>query len=221
MENTPTIVVFLAIIFHKSAQTMNIINSPELLRTLFNALPSMVFIVDEDVKVYAFNQAAADVLPKEGNAILKHRGGEILQCVHSTETPKGCGYAPFCDGCVIRNSVKSAYVGDRVVRARTKMEVLKRGSKTEIYALISATAFQYDDKRLVLFVIEDISIIAELQKIIPICSYCHKIRDEKQTWARIEEYFKKNWDVNFSHGLCPECFIKEIEKIKNTEIAPV
>ena len=186
-----------------------------LLREIFDAMPSMVFVVDRDVNVQEYNKAASDFLLMERNSILKRRGGEIFQCIHSTEAPAGCGHAPFCKECVIRNSVKSASEGNRIVRARTRMEVFKEKNKTEIYALITATPFSYEDRNLVLLVIEDISVITELQRMIPICSICHKIRDEKEAWSQIEIYFKNNWDVDFSHGLCPECYKKEMDKLDN------
>ena len=193
---------------------MNADNDTGLLRKIFDAIPSMVFVVDEDVCIHEFNSAAADFLLIERAAILKRRGGEILHCIHSKETPGGCGRAPDCEGCVIRNSVNTAYNGNRVVRSRSKMEVLREGDKTEIYALITASPFEFKGKNLILLVIEDISIIAELQRLIPICSVCHKIKDEEETWGRIEAYFKEHWDVNFTHGYCPDCLQKEKVKLR-------
>lgn len=192
---------------------MNNENKAGLLRNIFDAMPSMIFVVDDDVNVQEYNKAAADFLLMERLSILKRHGGEILHCIHSTDVPEGCGRAPFCKGCVIRNSVKRASEGNRVERARIRLEVLRNGNKTEIYALITASPFTYNDKDLVLLVIEDISVIAELQRLIPICSICHKIRDEKEAWSQIEAYFKDNWDVDFSHSLCPDCYKTEMDKL--------
>jgi PAS domain-containing protein len=182
-----------------------------LLKIIFDAMPSMVFVVDDDVRIHEYNKAAADFLQIDRTAVLKRRGGEILHCIHSTESPEGCGHAHFCEACVIRNSVKSASEGNRIVRARTKMEVVRGGNKTEIYGLITASPFSYEDQNFFLLVIEDISEIAELQRMIPICSVCHKIRDEEEAWSKIETYFKDTWDVDFSHGLCPECYKKVMD----------
>jgi len=66
----------------------------------------------------------------------------------------------------------------------------------------------------VLLVVEDISEIAELKRMIPICSICKEVRDEKETWSRVETYFKEHWDVSFSHSLCPKCFKSEMGKIE-------
>lgn len=47
-----------------------------------------------------------------------------------------------------------------------------------------------------------------LQGILPICSSCKKIRDEKGSWKRIELYIRENSEADFSHGICPECVKK-------------
>ena len=45
-----------------------------------------------------------------------------------------------------------------------------------------------------------------LKGIIPICAHCKKVRDDAESWMRIESYLKTYWDVDFSHGYCPDCF---------------
>ena len=185
----------------------------DLMRTIFDAMPSLVLVVDEDVKVQEYNLAAAEFFLADRIAILKHRGGEVINCIYSTEVPGGCGHAESCGGCVVRNAVKSSFDGNRIVRSRAKMEVLRGGEKVEMYALITASPFVFGDENLALLVIEDINVIAELQKMLPICSVCNKIKDEKKAWLRIETYFKDHWDVDFSHSLCPECYKGEMEKI--------
>lgn len=183
-------------------------------RSVFDALPSLIFVVDEDVRIQEYNAAAAEFLSGKRVAILKHRGGEVLHCLHSTDEPEGCGRGPFCKTCVIRNSVVEAFKGSRILRRRTKIDTIRDGNKTELYALITCSPFRYVDRPYVLLVIEDISIIAELRRMIPICSVCREVQDEKESWSRIEAYFKKKWDVDFSHGLCPKCYQNEMAKLK-------
>ncbi|NNG01506.1 MAG: hypothetical protein HKM93_19115 [Desulfobacteraceae bacterium] len=55
--------------------------------------------------------------------------------------------------------------------------------------------------------------IKTLRGIIPICSYCKKIRDEKGAWDQMETYIQTHSLASFSHGLCPECFEKQMGKI--------
>ena len=47
-----------------------------------------------------------------------------------------------------------------------------------------------------------------LKGIIPICSYCHNIRDDKGAWDKLEVYLSKHSDAEFSHGICPNCMEK-------------
>jgi PAS domain-containing protein len=195
----------------KSAESLDGLG---MFRAVFDAMPSLIFIVDEDVRIQEYNAAAAEFLSDKRENILQRRGGTVLNCIHSTEVPQGCGKAAVCENCVVRNSVSQAFRGNRVVRRRTRIEAIKGRDKLEIYALITASPFQFDNRQLVLLVIEDISEIAELQRIIPICSYCRELRDEKETWSQLEAYFREHWDVNFSHSICPKCYEKEMKRFK-------
>ena len=44
-----------------------------------------------------------------------------------------------------------------------------------------------------------------LQKFLPICSSCKKIRDEQGDWQQLEPFFKSRAGVQFTHSICPEC----------------
>ena len=44
-----------------------------------------------------------------------------------------------------------------------------------------------------------------LSGLLPICSECKKIRDDRGYWNRLESYIEDHSDVDFSHGICPEC----------------
>lgn len=54
-----------------------------------------------------------------------------------------------------------------------------------------------------------LSKIKTLHGILPICSYCKKIRDDQEGWRLMEEYVSAHSDAQFSHGICPEC-LKEL-----------
>ena len=47
--------------------------------------------------------------------------------------------------------------------------------------------------------------IKTLNGLIPICSVCKKIRDDKGYWNLIESYIERHSEAEFSHGICPEC----------------
>jgi PAS domain S-box-containing protein len=55
---------------------------------------------------------------------------------------------------------------------------------------------------------EALSKVKQLEGIIPICMYCKKIRDDKESWQQLESYISQHSEAFFSHGICPECFPK-------------
>ncbi|MBN1850868.1 MAG: hypothetical protein JW932_20050 [Deltaproteobacteria bacterium] len=50
--------------------------------------------------------------------------------------------------------------------------------------------------------------IKTLSGLIPICSNCKKIRDDKGYWQQVEIYVKNHSSADFSHGICPDCLKK-------------
>ena len=145
----------------------------------------------------------------------------MLHCIHSLETPEGCGHAPFCKECIIRKSVKEAINGKQIFRKSHKLELINKGEKSGIYVLVTASPFACEGKQLVLLVIEDISEVVELKKLIPICSFCKKIYDDKKAWINIESYFKNHMDINFSHYICPECYEHSMKNIDKKQMDKV
>jgi PAS domain S-box-containing protein len=47
--------------------------------------------------------------------------------------------------------------------------------------------------------------VKTLSGLLPICSSCKKIRDDKGYWNSLEKYIGEHSDAEFSHGICPEC----------------
>jgi sigma-B regulation protein RsbU (phosphoserine phosphatase) len=66
-----------------------------------------------------------------------------------------------------------------------------------------------------------------LQGLLPICSYCKSIRDDKNYWHQVESYVKSHSEANFSHGICPGCWEKVVKPqlleqgISATDACPV
>ncbi|MGH7957311.1 MAG: response regulator [Opitutaceae bacterium] len=62
--------------------------------------------------------------------------------------------------------------------------------------------------------------VRQLEEMLPICSYCKKIRDDQNYWQQLEGYIKDRTGSDFSHSVCPDCYqrvvVPEIEKIKAT-----
>lgn len=55
--------------------------------------------------------------------------------------------------------------------------------------------------------------IKTLRGIVPICSYCKKIRDDKGYWNQVEQYVSDHTEARFSHGICPACYEKQMKQM--------
>ena len=53
--------------------------------------------------------------------------------------------------------------------------------------------------------------VNSLREILPICSYCRKIRDDENYWHTVENYISRHTSTQFSHGICPSCMATEFE----------
>lgn len=174
-------------------------------RTILDAIPATIFVVDGDVKILDFNDAAETTFGLLPSAVLNRRGGEVLHCLHATDVPEGCGRGPFCKDCVIRNSVTDSLSGRRITRRRSKVTLVTGADRRDLELLITTSPLPSGAVPLALLILEDISEVSRLREIIPICASCKKIRDDHEYWQTVEAYFGDYIGVDFSHGLCPEC----------------
>ena len=59
--------------------------------------------------------------------------------------------------------------------------------------------------------------VRQLEELLPICSYCKKIRDDQNYWQQMEGYINERTGSEFSHSVCPDCYTRvvlpEIEKL--------
>jgi DNA-binding response OmpR family regulator len=53
--------------------------------------------------------------------------------------------------------------------------------------------------------------VRNLEGLLPICSYCKKIRGKNDDWQQIESYVAQRTDAEFSHGICPDCYESQIK----------
>ena len=61
--------------------------------------------------------------------------------------------------------------------------------------------------------------VKTLHGLLPICSYCKRIRGDDQYWQQVEKYIGDHSDAQFSHGICPSCFAEVEKEIERTRAA--
>jgi sigma-B regulation protein RsbU (phosphoserine phosphatase) len=58
---------------------------------------------------------------------------------------------------------------------------------------------------------EALARVKQLQGLLPICSYCKKIRDDQNYWQQVESYIAEHSQAQFSHSICPDCYEKLVK----------
>ena len=62
--------------------------------------------------------------------------------------------------------------------------------------------------------------IKRLTGLLPICSYCKRIRSDHDYWEQVESYITEHTDALFSHGICPTCLVTALEQVDSPPVPP-
>lgn len=65
--------------------------------------------------------------------------------------------------------------------------------------------FEREQERLILELQQALAKVRTLSGLLPICSNCKNIRDDKGYWIQIEAYIHEHSEADFTHGICPQC----------------
>lgn len=175
------------------------------LRAILDAFPSPVLIVDKDLIIHDANAAAKQHFGGDISVKLKRLCGNMMKCMHALTASGSCGKTKYCSDCVVLQTAKTVLKGDRSFSRIANMTLEQDGKFQELCFLVSGAPLPYAGKNLVILTLEDITELTELRRIVPICSYCRKVRDDSDYWQQVEDYFLKYSHLRFSHGICPHC----------------
>jgi len=118
-------------------------------------LPSAIMVMDRDRRVLLANRIAAAFAQKSKEAFWGLRGGEAFGCVNSGKSPEGCGAAPECEICAIREAIAETFESRRGrIGIETEMEFVQLG---EISVRASTNFIESDDQGLVILSLEDMT----------------------------------------------------------------
>ncbi len=135
----------------------------DFLNHIFDTVPSFLFVVDSDVRIFHLNAASLKLLGTDRNTVLMKRGGDALHCIHSREAAEGCGRAESCRDCVVRNSVSRVFRGEEIHREITNMKLLAEGKNLEVYLSVTATPLEYEGQKFALLIMEDITDLKKVE----------------------------------------------------------
>lgn len=169
-------------------------------RILFDTIPQLAFVLDPMWQIHAVNQAAKALGVCVGGRI--QCGKLIGRPHHGDDDLKWYVFGSSCNTCLAKNTGLEAIEGMETRRVKGKLKFL---TGKVIPVLVSASPFEYKHQKYAIIIVEDTSLVTELQGLIPICAACKKIRDDNGYWNGVENYIEKHSEAEFTHDICPKC----------------
>lgn len=127
----------------------------DLVSSVFDALPLAAFVVDRDYCVVDFNVAGARLLERVPFAVLRLRGGEQVECVHSTGNGDDAP-TEACQECVIGNFVREVFDAGRGTRKIGRIRLTRGGKASDLDFLVTVAPIPDDVEPLALLILDDL-----------------------------------------------------------------
>lgn len=174
------------------------------LRLLFEQIPAVLWTTDAELR---FNFARGAGLSAFGL-----QTGELAGASLENFFPERSTAAPVHahrQALAGRSSDYQVTFGERIFQAYVEPLRTQAGQITGCIGVaidITERARAEEEVERLLMQLQDaLAKVKILRGLLPICSACKKIRDDKGYWSQIEQYIREHADVQFSHGICPDC----------------
>jgi hypothetical protein len=135
-------------------------HSSDFLNTMMNNLNSCVLLLDQDVRLRAYNNAMKTIFSnRKDEDLLFVRCGEAIGCAYQIEEEKECGETSKCNNCELRVAALTSYLYDVPVY---KEHVVKPffthdNQKVNRHLQVSTRLFPFGDDKYIIMLIEDIT----------------------------------------------------------------
>lgn len=130
----------------------------ENLRRIFQGAPIGMLLLDAETQILDANPALGTIVLHEPANIIGQRGGGGLQCVHSFEDPRGCGFSHSCPACPLRNGVQEVLANGKSFHNEEVCVTLRINDEpSDRWLSISAEPLQINHKPHVIVAIDDIT----------------------------------------------------------------
>lgn len=197
------------------------VDHPSAIPTFFQQSKSVIALICEEETIVAHNplfslhvlsgkpavgQQLSSYLAPESQEILgKMAGGQQRQCKLIFKTSGKQSLSFECH--IFCNGESTLIIGEKLMLSND--EILQRMGTMNNELVNLTRELQQKNRELE----HANATIRTLKGILPICSFCKGIRDDKGYWAKLEEFMSKETDVEFSHSICPDCMEKHYSDI--------
>jgi PAS domain S-box-containing protein len=112
----------------------------EELAAIYDNVPLIMLLVDEERRVRKANKFSGQFAGIPAAELIGQRSGEGLNCVHSLDDPKGCGFGPDCQNCAVRSAILDTIVSGRSHRQVETALILKDETGVRNVDILLSTA---------------------------------------------------------------------------------
>jgi PAS domain S-box-containing protein len=116
---------------------------------------------------------------------------------------------------IFKHQLANGEIRDVEIYANPILIQGKEYSFSVVHDISEKVQFEEDRERLIKELKTALDEIKTLHGIIPICSFCKRIRDDRGYWNNVEVYVKEHSEAILSHSLCPSCARKQYPDIYN------
>ena len=186
--------------------------SEQFIRSIVDAMPNMIGYWDRDLRCRFANNAYREWFGKRpeeiiGNTFVELAGEHLFAMNEPHIHGVLAGEPQFFDRTLNKADGSVGHILGHYIPDFDADGVVK-GFSILASEVTDLKEMEAEKEILITSLQEALNEIKTLKGIIPICGYCHSIRDDEGAWAMLEAYLSKHSDAEFSHGICPECLDK-------------
>lgn len=132
---------------------------------IFQAAPVGLLLMNQDTVITWANESIASLFRRDQADIISERGGGGLGCIHSYDTPRGCGYSTYCPDCPLRKGIESVISGGTSIHGAVIPLTLRIGGTDQKRWLnVSAEPVEIDGLDHLIVAVEDITRKREIEE---------------------------------------------------------
>jgi PAS domain S-box-containing protein len=146
----------LAIQRHRMEEALR--SEHENLVKIFQAAPVGMLLLNDETIIVDANPAIGAIILREPSEVIGKRGGGGLQCIHSFEDPRGCGFSHSCPVCPLRNGIQSVLAKGEAIHDEEVCVTLRINDQpTDRWLSVSAERLQINHQPHVIVAVNDVT----------------------------------------------------------------
>ena len=176
------------------------------LDAIFDSSPLAMLVFDEKAELVRMNAEAVSFVGARRTATPQRAPGAVLGCGHAMDDPRGCGFSPTCEFCLLRNGIVKA------IRARLpvhgleiQMELLRDGVAQQLWLRVGMHPIELHGRAHIIVMLDDISehkrAEAKLQNYVEAMASANRTLEDLAAAAEDATRAKSEFLANMSHEI--------------------